>query len=90
MACKHKTMVDHTAKVYGTDDTYRYHDGKPAWTCSVCGRVGRWTESWGFFGNLECTKCGMACIDVVWCSDACKSKIKRVGANRAVVKRGNR
>lgn len=44
---------------------------KRLWTCSNCKAHGLWTESWGYFGTMECSKCWVANIEFVACSDEC-------------------
>ena len=65
MRCDHKTFLNHT------NDGERYPDGKLVWHCSGCGLVGPWTESWRYYGNLECLKCQTADMEFVACSDKC-------------------
>lgn len=60
--CDHKIPADHRR---GED-----------WICSRCGKVGRWGPSWGYYGNVECMRCGWAQIDFVWCSDACRGELE--------------
>lgn len=59
--CKHKTYADFSVMV----------GDKRRWTCSHCGKSDFWSESWGYFGTMECTKCSVADIDFVACSDEC-------------------
>lgn len=62
MGCSHKTLNDHS---------------KPSgdvrvWTCSCCGKAERWSDDWGYFGNLECSRCWMAEVDFAYCSEVCR------------------
>lgn len=68
--CTHKTFIDHTS------DGYRYPNGKLAWKCSECGLVGPWSDSWSYWGSLECPKCQTADIDWVACSSKCAKALK--------------
>lgn len=64
MSCTHKTWTDHTTGV-------RTPDGRNTWICSHCGAIGVWTESWSYYGNLECLKCQTASMEWVACSREC-------------------
>lgn len=61
--CNHETVSDHTITSCGE---------KTAWVCSWCGRIEHWSSSWGYWGNIECRKCGLPSIEFVYCSDHCR------------------
>jgi hypothetical protein len=69
--CTHKTRLDFTQ---GRDE-----QGRQIWRCSNCGKLGVWTDSWGYWGNLECRRCETAEIERVWCSDECKERLEQRG-----------
>jgi hypothetical protein len=71
--CSHKTLADFS----------RQADGARLWTCSACGVIGRWSESWGYHGSLECKVCWQADISWVSCSEAC---MKAYGAPKPAVR----
>ena len=56
------------------------------WRCSTCGVEGTWTEGWGYRGSLECTQCGWAAIEAVFC-EACNPLTHRK-ARRATKAKG--
>lgn len=59
-----------------TVDDHSIVDGaRRIWTCSFCGRRGRWTASWSWRGVLECRDCGAAEINLVACSAACAAEV---------------
>ena len=71
-ACRHKTAEDFSTL---------YPPGPASaearvtiWTCSVCGARGRWTDSWQWYGLIECLSCGLEAIDHVVCSDDCRTR----------------
>lgn len=61
--------------VKGHRDLRHFKDGK-LWICSACGKREPWSESWGYFGNIECTKCMSPAIEYVVCSDACRAQLE--------------
>ena len=67
MTCKHKTFHDHTL--------HQLVDGKSVWVCSACGKDGFWSDSWAYWGSIECAKCGFAAMESVACSTACAEKL---------------
>lgn len=69
--CTHKTIYDHTE---GHDA-----DGRWRWRCTHCKKVDRWSETWGYHGNVECLHCSLASIDTVACSDACRDALIEAG-----------
>jgi len=70
-SCTHKTIHDHTE---GYDA-----EGRWRWRCTHCKKVALWSETWGYQGNVECSYCWMASIDVVACSDACRDALIEAG-----------
>jgi hypothetical protein len=62
---RHKTLVDHS----------RLDGETRLWTCSVCRAEAPWSESWGYWGNIECTNCWATRMDEVWCSEACRQVV---------------
>lgn len=64
-SCNHKTFLDHTS------NGWRYPTGKLAWNCTNCGAVGPWTETWTYYGSIECLHCQTASMDWVACSEKC-------------------
>ena len=81
--CTHKTIADHSRMasvaqmnaIRGAPVGVRKGD-RPRrwWTCSVCGTEATWGPSWGYYGRLECRRCGFDVIGWVACSDACWRK----------------
>lgn len=63
--CSHKTAHD-----FSHETKHR----RP-WTCSHCERIEPWGESWGYYGDIECRRCGTQRIDFVACSDACAREL---------------
>jgi hypothetical protein len=66
MGCGHKTQNDHS---------YMTPNGR-IWVCSNCDQHQKWGPSWGYYGNMECKKCGWAQIDWVACCDECAEALK--------------
>jgi hypothetical protein len=65
--CKHKTYRDHTLNP----------EVRPLiWRCTACGKTGVWTETWSYFGSIECRICWTADMLFVACSAACLEKLK--------------
>ncbi len=59
-------------------DIRHFKDGQ-GWICSACGtRRATFGESWGYFGSLECVKCGWPAIEWVACSDVCRLRLMGV------------
>lgn len=57
----------------------------PKWICSGCGKVGKWGETWTYFGAIGCRKCGQEpVIHFVACSESCRLKYE---AGKRVVSR---
>ena len=63
--CAHKTLHDHATQ----------SGERKIWCCSNCGWTSWWSDSWGYFGNLECKHCWTAQVDVVWCSEECAHQL---------------
>lgn len=78
-ACNHKTLFDHTS------NGWRYPNGKLAWNCSNCGATGPWTDSWSYYGNIECLKCQTASMDWVACSDKCAMEMHTKNGTKPVL-----
>jgi hypothetical protein len=59
------------------------------WTCSHCGAKGEWTDTWSYWGSLECKYCWMADMEWVACSAACAEALgaPRAKAGKALSKR---
>ena len=72
-ACSHKTAHDFCE---------RHADGSRTWTCSKCGTRGPWTDSWRYYGNIECSSCWMASMDAVACSEACAADWPKEGEKK--------
>ncbi len=66
--CTHQTQRDHTLR--------KRVNGRLVWKCSVCEKTGHWTDTWTYYGNIECKRCGWTQIDWVACSDRCKNRFK--------------
>lgn len=71
--CSHKTQVDH---VVNFDDIPRI------WRCSHCGKTDYWSDSWTYYGNIECKICWATRIDFVACSETCLKELKDTADNR--------
>lgn len=67
MSCKHWTLEHHSV---------RRSDGSRSWRCSCCGTIGPWSESWSYYGSMECKRCWMADIEWVACSAACAELLR--------------
>lgn len=70
----HKTLHDHS---------FRREDGVLIWICSACNKRAPWSESWSYFGSIECPRCWVANIERVFCSDACRPVEKAPARRRA-------
>ena len=64
--CNHKTFSDFPERV----------GEKLKWKCSHCGKSDFWSDSWGYFGSLECTSCCLANMQFVACSADCMKALK--------------
>lgn len=50
--------------------------GRRIWTCSTCGKSGRWGKGWATYGSiLEQEEFGW--VRSVTCSDACRSELPK-------------
>lgn len=65
MPCDHKCINDFL--LFGGQAEPR------TWVCSRCQKGFRWNAQSGYVGNIECSKCGRTAIEVVFCSNACRT-----------------
>jgi len=66
------------------DGDDRYPNGKAAWRCAACGRVGPWQAGWGGYWSIREEEAGLYADDgagyPVWCSGECATKVQASGA----------
>jgi hypothetical protein len=66
------------------DGDTRYPNGKHAWRCSWCGKVGPWQEGWGGYWSYRDEDDGLYADHgrgyPVWCSPECGAQVSASGA----------
>jgi hypothetical protein len=69
-------------RFYGTNNT-RYNDGRHAWRCAGCGKVGPWQDGWGWYGSALQEDDGVFADHgrgyPVWCGSACMQVLIAAG-----------
>jgi len=79
MSCSHKTRENHSRfrQLCGVGDANFVPGGQRVWKCSSCGTEEVWSDSWTWFGALECKQCGWSTIDFVACSKDCLDRLSK-------------
>lgn len=70
-------------KVRFADGDTRYPDGRHAWCCAGCGKVGPWSEGYGGYWSARDEDDGLFTDHgrgyPIWCSPACQSILSAAG-----------
>lgn len=78
------TLPFNGGRVRFRDGDTRYPDGRHAWRCSACGRVGPWTATHGGYWSYKDEDDGLFADHgrgyPVWCSEKCEVAVVASGA----------